>query len=60
MTMDYIVPSLKIVAIIEMIDVYVVEERLLQILQLDEECFVARYHQNVEKERQKVWHDRHI
>ena len=46
--------------ITKMIDVGVVEERLLQLVHLEEECFVVGYHQNVENQRQKVWHDRHI
>ena len=47
--MEYIVPSLRIVAIAEMTDVDVVKERLLQLVQLEEECFVVGYDQNVEK-----------
>ena len=43
-----------------MIDVDVVEERLLQLIHLEEERFIARFHQNVEKQRKKAWHDRHI
>ena len=27
---------------------------------MEEECFVAGFHQTVEKKRQKAWHDRHI
>ena len=40
--------------------VYAVEERLLQLVQLEEERFVTGFHQNVENKRKKVWHDRHI
>ena len=58
--MKYIVPNLRIVAITKMPDVGAVKERLSQLLQLVEERFVVGYHQNVEKERQKVWHDFHI
>ena len=58
--MEYIVPSLRVAAIIEMKDVDVVKERLLQLIRLEEECFVAIFHRNVEKQRKKVWHDRHI
>ena len=43
-----------------MTDVDVVEEILIQLIQLEEEHFIAGFHQNVEKKRQKVWHDRHI
>ena len=58
--MEYIVPILRIVAIMDMTNFSVIEEILLQLMQLEEEHFFAGYHQNVEKERQKVWHDRHI
>ena len=43
-----------------MTDVDVVEDRLLQLIHLEEEHFVAKFHQNVEKQRKKVWHDRRI
>ena len=36
------------------------EECLAQLVQLEEDRFVARFHQYVEKDRQKSWHDRHI
>ena len=45
--MQYIVWG--IVVIIEMIDVDVVEEILLQLIHFEEECFIAGFHQNVEK-----------
>ena len=60
MPMEYIVPSLRVLVIIEMTDVYFFKGRLLQLIHLEEERFIARFHQNVEKQRQKVWHDRHI
>ena len=58
--MDYIVLIRRIDVIIEIIDVDVIEEKLLQIVHVEEECFVIGFHQNVEKQRQKAWHDRHI
>ena len=60
MPMEYIVPNLRIAAITEMPDADAVKERLSQLVQSEEERFVAGFHQNVEKQRQKVWHDRHI
>ena len=38
----------------------VVKERLLQIVRMEEEHFITGFHQNVEKQRKKSWHDRHI
>ena len=60
MPMEYIVPSLRVVAITEMTDVDAMEDILLQLIHLEEESFVAGFHQNLEKKRKKVWHDRHI
>ena len=60
MPMEYIVPSLRVVSIAEITNVDHVEDRLLELVQLEEERFVVGFHQNVEKKRQKVWHDRHI
>ena len=36
------------------------EKRLSQLIEMEEERFVAGFHQNIEKQRQKTWHDRHI
>ena len=50
MSMEYIIPSLKIVVITKMEDVGVVEERLsqlVQLVQLEEYRFFASYHQGV-------------
>ena len=58
--MEYIVPSLRIVVVTEMTDIGVVEERLVQLIQMEEEHFIFGFHQNVEKQRQKSWHERHI
>ena len=60
MPMEYIILSLRVDVITEMEDVDVVVDRLLQLVQLEEERFVAGFHQNVEKKRHKAWHDRHI
>ena len=57
MPMEYIVPSLRIVAITMMTDIGKIEKRLSQLLQLKKDRFLAGYHQRVEKERQKSWHD---
>ena len=43
-----------------MIDTDAVEEILAQLIQMEEECFIAGFHQNVEKQWQKAWNDRHI
>ena len=58
--MEYILPSLRIAQITGMIDTDTVEERLAQLLSIEEDRFVAGFHQKVQKAREKAWHDRHI
>ena len=58
--MEYILPSLRIAQITGMTDVDIVEERLAQLLALEEDRFIAGFHQKVQKAREKAWHDRHI
>lgn len=36
------------------------QEKLYELLELDEARFLADFHQMVEQRKQKVWHDRHI
>ena len=49
--MEYIVPSLWIAATIGMDDAKALEERFTQLVQLEEDLFVARFHQHVENDR---------
>ena len=44
MPMEYIVPSLKIAALTDLADEETVEERLLHLLELEEDRFVAGFH----------------
>ena len=60
MPIEYIVPSLHIAATTCMDDDAVMEERMAQLIQLDEGYFIAGFHQCVDKDRQKAWNDRHI
>ena len=60
MPMEYIVPSMKIAALTNLANEETIEERLLHLLELEEDKFVARFHQPVQKNREKAWHDRHI
>ena len=47
--MEYIVSSLRIVTLTKMTDVDVVEQRLSQLVQMEEERFVTRFNKNIEK-----------
>ena len=60
MPMEYILPSLRIAQITGMTDTDTVEARLAQLLALEEDRFIAGFHQKVQKAREKAWHDRHI
>jgi hypothetical protein len=60
MPMEFIVPSLHVVVLTDIIDSSTVEKRLLEIVELDEDNFVAGFHQQVQKAREKSWHEIHI
>ena len=60
MPMEYIVPSLKIAALTDLENEETVEERFLHLIELEEDKFVIGFHQQVQKNREKAWHDRHI
>ena len=60
MPMEYIIPNLKIIALTDLEDEETVEERLLHLLELEEDRFVVGFHQQVQKNRETAWHDRHI
>ena len=60
MPMEYAIPSLRIATLIDMADEENVNERLLHLVGLEEDCFLASFHQQVQKAREKAWHDRHI
>ena len=60
MPMEYIVPSLRIIVLKGMIDREALEQRLVQLEELEEERFLAGFHQQVQKQHEKAWHDRHI
>lgn len=49
MPMEYIVPSLRIVAITCMSDREPLEERLVQLEELEEERFLVGFHQQAQK-----------
>jgi hypothetical protein len=58
--MEYLVPRLRIVSFIDMDDTDIVQERLAQLVELEEDKFIAGFHQQVQKEREKAYHERHI
>ena len=60
MPMEYIVPSLRIATLTDMADAETMNERLLHLVGLEEDHFLVGFHQQLQKEREKAWHDRHI
>jgi hypothetical protein len=58
--MEYLVPSLRITAFTDMDDIGTVQKRLTQLFELEEDKFMVGFHQQVHKEREKAYHDRHI
>ena len=58
MPMEYIVPSLRVAALTDMVDEETFNERVLHLVGLEEDPFIAGFHQQVQKEREKSWHDR--
>jgi hypothetical protein len=58
--MKYLVPSLRIASFTDMEDTGAIRERLAQLVELEEDKFVAGFHQHVQKEREKAYHDIHI
>ena len=49
MPMEYIIPSLIIAQITGMVDTDTVQERLAQLLALEEDRFIVGFHQKVQK-----------
>ena len=60
MPMEYIVPNMHIAIATGMDDEAMLEERVTQLIQLEEFHFIVDFHHRVEKYRQKAWHDHHI
>jgi len=58
--MEYLVPRLRIVSFIDMDDTGTIKERLAHLVELEEERIITGFHQQVQKEREKAYHDRHI
>jgi hypothetical protein len=50
---EYLVPRLIIASFKDMDDIGVVQERLAQLVELEEDRFIVGFHQQVQKEREK-------
>eukprot|EP00253_Pinus_taeda_P030630 PITA_30630 len=58
--MEYIMPSMRIAALTGMTDRRALEERLAQLDELEEKRFFTGFHQQVQKQCEKAWKDRHM
>ena len=56
----FITLSLYIAQMTHMSEEESVAQILMELQELEETRFLADFHQSVEKERKKAWHDRHI
>jgi hypothetical protein len=51
---------LRIAAITNMIERGIVKERLSQLIEMEEDRILGGFHQEVQKARDKFWHENHI
>jgi stalled ribosome rescue protein Dom34 len=58
--LELLVPSLHVAAITNMTERGIVQDRLNQLMIMEEDMILEGFHQEVQKERDKAWHDRHI
>jgi hypothetical protein len=58
--LDYLIPSLCIATITNMIENGTSQEILAQLMELEEDRIMVGFHQEVQKEKDKPWHERHM
>jgi hypothetical protein len=58
--LEFLVPILRIAAITHMTERGAVQEILNHLMTMEEDRILAGFHQQVQKARDKAWHDRHI
>jgi hypothetical protein len=58
--LEFLVPSLRIATITNITERGAIQERLSQMMIMEEDRILAGFHQEVQKARDKAWHDRHI
>ncbi|KAH9305173.1 hypothetical protein KI387_009577 [Taxus chinensis] len=57
---EFMLPSLRIACAGGLADEQALEERIDELMKLDERRSLARWSQTIEKAKQKAWHDHHI
>jgi hypothetical protein len=58
--LDYLIPILCIATITEMTKRGALQEILSHLMDLEEDIIIEGFHQEVQKSKDKEWHDRHI
>jgi hypothetical protein len=58
--LEFLVLSLRVATITNMTEQGTIKERLSQLMDMEEDMILVGFHQEVQKERDKSWHDRHI
>jgi hypothetical protein len=58
--LEYLIPSLCVSTITNMIERGTTQEILSQLMELEEDMIMVGLHQEVHKSKEKSWHDRHI
>jgi hypothetical protein len=58
--LEFRVPILRIATITNMTERGIVQERLSQLMEMEEDMILEEFDQEVKKARVKAWHDRHI
>ena len=60
MLMEFIVLSLHIFMLAQLTDSSVLDQIMSKLVELEEDHFVAKFHQQVQKARENAWNDKHI
>jgi hypothetical protein len=58
--LEFLVPSLRVATITKITERGAVKESLNQLMEMEEDRILEIFHQEVWKERDKAWHDRHV
>jgi hypothetical protein len=58
--LEYLVPSMHVAAITNMTERVIVQEKINQLMIMEEDNILVGIDQEVQRERDKAWHDIHI
>jgi hypothetical protein len=58
--LEFLVASVHVAVITNMTERGTIHERLKQLMEIEEDMILEGFHQEVQKTRDKSWHDRHI